>query len=220
MKKGLGTEDLGLSLELGARNPKPETRNRWTKLYLLTTDYRLLTTIVFFLFCLAACSPTYVLRAGYEEAKILWNRRPIAEVLARADVDPVTREKLELVLRVRRFVEQELAFNVGGSYSTITELDKPPVVYVVTAAPRTKLEPYTWWFPIVGQVAYKGYFDQADAQQEARRLPIRSCHTCYAMTLRRSRTLLLMSCFTARSTSKGSRPLTNRSPTSPGIVEP
>jgi predicted aminopeptidase len=143
-------------------NPKLETRNCWTKRYLLAT--------VLLAFCCAACSPTYVLRAGYEEAKILWNRRPIAEVLARADVDPATREKLELVLRVRRFVEQELAFNVGGSYSTITELDKPPIVYVVTAAPRMKLEPYTWWFPIVGQVAYKGYFDQAEAQQEARRL--------------------------------------------------
>jgi predicted aminopeptidase len=127
--------------------------------------YWLLATVL-----LTSCSPTYVLRAGYEEAKILWNRRPIAEVLARADVEPATREKLELVLRVRRFVEQDLAFNVGGSYSTITELDKPPVVYVVTAAPRTKLEPYLWWFPIVGQVAYKGYFDQAEARHEAQRL--------------------------------------------------
>ncbi len=28
----------------------------------------------------AGCSPTYVLRAGYEEAKILWRREPIATV--------------------------------------------------------------------------------------------------------------------------------------------
>jgi predicted aminopeptidase len=147
------------------RNLKPETRNRWLKSRLLPSVFCLLLPVL-----LAACSPTYVLRAGYEEAKILWNRRSIVEVLNRSDIDATTREKLELVLRVRRFVEQDLAFNVGGSYSTITELDKPPVVYVVTAAPRTKLEPYTWWFPIVGQVAYKGYFDQAEAQQEARRL--------------------------------------------------
>jgi predicted aminopeptidase len=148
---------------------KPETRNCWTKPSLLATHYWLLIPVLL-AFYFASCSPTYVFRAGYEEAKILWNRRPIAEVLNRSDIDPATREKLELVLRVRRFVEQDLAFNVGGSYSTITELNKPPVVYVVTAAPRTKLEPYTWWFPILGQVAYKGYFDQAEAQQEARRL--------------------------------------------------
>src|SRR2546427_5400139 len=105
---------------------------------------------------LSGCSFSYILRAGYEEAKILWHRRPIEEVLRRPDLDTVTREKLELVLRVRRFAEQDLDFRVGGSYSSITELASPPIVYVLTAAPRTKLEPYTWWFPIVGRVMYKG----------------------------------------------------------------
>jgi predicted aminopeptidase len=74
------------------------------------------------------------------------------------------------VLRVRRFAEQDLDFRVNGSYSSLTELANPPIVYVVTAAPRTKLEPYTWWFPIVGRVMYKGYFDVDAAKQEARRL--------------------------------------------------
>ncbi|MGE0825165.1 MAG: aminopeptidase [Candidatus Binatia bacterium] len=118
----------------------------------------------------AACSPTYVLRAGYEEAKILWNRRPIVEVLNQPDLDAATREKLELVLQVRQFTEKDLGFRVGGSYSSITELANPPIVYVVTAAPRTQLEPYTWWFPIIGRVAYKGYFSPDDAKQEAQRL--------------------------------------------------
>src|SRR5215813_6656920 len=67
-----------------------------------------------FVLCLSSCSPTYVLRAGYEEAKILWHRRPIAEVLRRPDLDATTREKLELVLQVRRFAEKDLAFTVGG----------------------------------------------------------------------------------------------------------
>jgi predicted aminopeptidase len=120
--------------------------------------------------CLAACSPTYVLRAGYEEAKILWHRRPITEVLARPNLDAATRQKLEMVLRVRQFVEYDLGFTTGGSYQTVTEIAKPPIVYVVTAVPRTKLEPYTWWFPIIGSVAYKGYFDQGEAKQEAQKL--------------------------------------------------
>ncbi|MCS6924955.1 MAG: aminopeptidase [Candidatus Binatia bacterium] len=126
---------------------------------------------------LAACSPFYVLRAGYEEAKILWHRKPIVEVLHRADLDAAAREKLELVLRVRRFVEQELGFDIGGSYASITEIADPPRVYVVTAAPRTSLEPYTWWFPIVGRVAYKGFFDEAAARREARRLEAKGYDT-------------------------------------------
>lgn len=112
----------------------------------------------------------YVLRAGYEEAKILWSRRPIEDILQQADVDATTREKLQLVLRVRQFARDELGFNVGGSYSSLAEVATPPIAHVVTAAPRTRLEPYTWWFPIVGSVAYKGYFDEAAAKQEVQSL--------------------------------------------------
>src|SRR5215510_4227719 len=80
----------------------------------------------FLLACLlSSCSPTYVLRAGYEEAKILWHRRPIEEVLRRPNLDAATREKLELVLRVRRFAEKDLDFKVDGSYNSITEIASP-----------------------------------------------------------------------------------------------
>ncbi len=120
--------------------------------------------------CLSGCSPFYVLRAGYEEAKILWHRRPIREILARPDLDAEARQKLELVLAARRFAREKLGFQVGGSYSTLAELERSPTVHIVSAAYRDRLEPYTWWFPIVGRIAYKGFFDEAAAQKEASRL--------------------------------------------------
>jgi len=146
---------------------------RSTRSPLLATGYWLLATVLL----LSGCSPVYVFRAGYEEAKILWHRRPIAEVLERPDLEAATREKLELVLRVRRFAEQDLGFKVGGSYSSITEVTSPPIVHVVLAAPRTKLEPYTWWFPIIGRVAYKGYFEAESAKKEAQTLEVRGYDT-------------------------------------------
>ncbi len=121
--------------------------------------------------CLSACSPLYVLRAGYEEARILWHRQPIRAVLRDGDlIDAPTRDKLRLVLRVRAFAERELGFRVGESYTSISRLPTPPTIFVVSAAPRTRLEPYTWWFPIVGRVAYKGFFSAEAAGAEARRL--------------------------------------------------
>jgi predicted aminopeptidase len=116
------------------------------------------------------CSPTYVARAGYEEAKILWRRQPIAEMLQDPSLDADTRDKLTLVLQVREFARDTLHLRVGGCYSSFARVDAHQVVHVVTAAYRDRLEPYTWWFPIVGRVPYKGYFSEAAAREEAEEL--------------------------------------------------
>ncbi len=113
------------------------------------------------------CSPGYVLRAGYEEAKILWRREPIERVLQRGDLDPATRAKLELVLAVRGFARDALQLRVDASYATFARVDADQVVHVVSAAYRLRLEPYTWWFPIVGRVPYKGFFSRTAADEEA-----------------------------------------------------
>ncbi len=119
---------------------------------------------------LAACSPVYVLRAAYEEGKILWRRQPIADYIQQPDVNAETQEKLKTVLAVRDYARDVLKLNVGGSYSSYSYVDRPDLTYVVLAAPKTELKPYTWWFLIVGRVPYKGYFSKADAEQEIERL--------------------------------------------------
>ncbi|HXQ24372.1 MAG TPA: aminopeptidase [Candidatus Acidoferrales bacterium] len=121
-----------------------------------------------FTFSLVSCSPTYVLRAGYEEAKILWRREPIERLLQQSDLDAATRSKLELVLAARSFARDTLHLRVNGSYATYARVDADQVVHVVTAAYRLKLQSYMWWFPIVGRVPYKGYFSKASADAEAK----------------------------------------------------
>jgi predicted aminopeptidase len=110
------------------------------------------------------CAPAYVLRLAYEEARILWRRQPIESLLA-GDVDAHTRSQLELTLAVRQFAAADLGLSVRGSYASVARVDEGQVVHVVTAAPRDRLSPYTWWFPIVGHVPYRGYFDLADAEE-------------------------------------------------------
>lgn len=116
------------------------------------------------------CSPGYVIRAGVQEAKILSRRQPIPEVLASPATDSVTRAKLELVRTARTFAEERLELDAGDSYTTFSRVDRDTLLMVVTAAPKTAFVPYTWWFPIVGRVPYKGFFDPEDAFSEARRL--------------------------------------------------
>ncbi len=116
------------------------------------------------------CSPGYVLRAGYEEAGILLRREPISEVIASPETDDATRAKLELVTNVRTYAKETLGLNVGDSYTTFSRVKSDTLLLVVTAAEKTAFVPYTWWFPIVGRVPYKGFFDHDDARAQAREL--------------------------------------------------
>ena len=116
---------------------------------------------------ISGCSPFYVMRAAYEEGKILWRREPIVQYLDRPGVESETKEKLQLVLAVREYAQTTLNLNVGGSYSSYSYVDRPDLTYILTAAPKTQLKPYTWWFLIVGRVPYKGYFSRQDAEAAA-----------------------------------------------------
>ena len=116
------------------------------------------------------CSPGYVIRAGIEEAGILSRREPIDAVIDAPTTAAETRSKLELVRSARIFAERELGLDVGDSYTTFSPVDRDTLLMVVTAAPKTEFRPYTWWFPIVGRVPYKGFFDPEDALEQAAEL--------------------------------------------------
>ena len=119
---------------------------------------------------LSACSPLYVIRAGVEEAKILSRRRPIPRVIEDPATSPETRRKLALVLQARDFADHALDFNVGESYTTFSYVDSDTLLLVVTASEKDRFQAHTWWFPIVGHVPYKGFFDFDAAHAEAERL--------------------------------------------------
>jgi predicted aminopeptidase len=130
----------------------------------------LLFVLLSFLVGCGGCSPTYILRSGWEEARILLARQSIESLLKRPELDPDTRAKLELVMAVRAFAERDIGLDVGDAYASFSIVPPGALLHVVSAAERTKLVAYEWWFPIVGSVDYKGYFELADAQAEARRL--------------------------------------------------
>ncbi len=121
-------------------------------------------------FALSACSPAYVARAAYEEARILWRRESIEEVLRRGRLDSERQEKLEMVLEARNFAERRIGLRVGESYATISEVNGGEIVHLLSAARRNRLESCTWWFPIVGRIPYKGFFSRDEALGAAKSL--------------------------------------------------
>mgnify|MGYP001815498868 CR=1 FL=1 len=116
---------------------------------------------------LISCSPTYVLRAGWEEARILADRRDIQDVIEDPATPPELQLKLGLVREVRVFAERRLGLDAGRSFRSFTATDRDTLVMVVSAAPEFELRWKTWWFPVVGRLPYKGFFNFDAAYREA-----------------------------------------------------
>lgn len=118
-------------------------------------------------FLVASCSPLYVMRAGWHEAKLLERRVPIDRLVRDTATPPELRSKLRLVLDARDYAERSLGLEPGDSYTSYAEVERDTLMLVVSAAPRFRLEWKTWWFPIVGRVPYRGFFDFEEAREEA-----------------------------------------------------
>jgi predicted aminopeptidase len=115
----------------------------------------------------------YLVRAAWEEAGILWRRRPIANIVADSATPPAVAAKLRLVLAARAFASDSVGLRANESFTTYSKLDSDTLVLVLSGAYRDRLASYTWWFPIVGRVPYKGYFDFEAAKKAARDLDAR-----------------------------------------------
>lgn len=118
----------------------------------------------------------YLTRAGIEELEILRKRQPLDRLIADPATDTETRSLLALVRDARAFADT-LGLDAGRTYTTYTDVGRDTLLLVLTAAPPDCLCPYTWKYPIVGRVPYKGFFDPGMAAREEAKLAERGYDT-------------------------------------------
>ena len=95
---------------------------------------------------------------------LMSKRQDVGALLADESTPPALKQKLERADAIREFASAELALPDNGSYRSYVDVGKPYVTWNVVAAPALSLKPKTWCFPVVGCVAYRGYFDEARAR--------------------------------------------------------
>jgi predicted aminopeptidase len=119
---------------------------------------------------LGACSTAGYYWQGIAGELDLLNRAEPIPAVVETTSDPALKQKLEHVLAIREFASRELALPDNASYRRYTALDRRFVLWNVFATPPLSLAPRQWCFPVAGCVNYRGYFDEAEAKEEATRL--------------------------------------------------
>ncbi|MGI9140893.1 MAG: aminopeptidase [Gemmatimonadaceae bacterium] len=119
----------------------------------------------------------YLARAAVEEARILAGRRPIRELIQDPALADSVKEKLRLVLAARRFAADSLGLNPGASFTTFSDIGRDTLVLVLSAARRDSLAGYSWRYPVVGRLPYRGFFELSDALEARRDLEAKGYDT-------------------------------------------
>jgi predicted aminopeptidase len=115
-------------------------------------------------------SACYLLQSVQGQLALMSKREPITRVIAQPSTPSALRAQLESVAAIRNFASRELGLPDNGSYRSYADVGRRFVVWNVVAAPEFSVDPKRWCYPIVGCVAYRGYFVEDRAHRFAARL--------------------------------------------------
>ncbi|WP_221090815.1 aminopeptidase [Deinococcus aquaedulcis] len=122
---------------------------------------------------LTSCAEVkYLAQAAGGQLDLLRRARPLDEARQDPALSTETRRKLNLAAQVRAFAvappdQGGLGLPDHGSFRTYVDVGRPSVVWNVFSAPEFSVALDTSCFPVAGCVAYRGYFNEAQAQADA-----------------------------------------------------
>jgi predicted aminopeptidase len=107
---------------------------------------------------------------GKGQLTIVFGARDFEEVFADPAVGDSIKAKLHLIEEIKQFAYDSIGLKPSDNYTTFFDQKDQRLMYVVTAAEKYELKPYMWSFPVLGEVPYKGFFDEHQAKEEYYRL--------------------------------------------------
>lgn len=136
---------------------------------------------ILLLFVLNHCV-VYLSHLGVEQIDQFGKREKIDSILSEGKFDSEVRKKLEFVKNAKDFGVSELALNPESGFVYYVPLDREEVGWNVSASFPLEFKSYTWWFPIAGEVPYKGFFSYQKALEEEKILKNKGLDTRVRIT--------------------------------------
>lgn len=118
----------------------------------------------------SGCRLSYLFHVAKGQIQLLNGAIPISEALNTEPFTPDQRSRLLLVAQIKKFGEEELGLRKTTNYETVYPHSDQNPIYMVSASARDRFLQKTWWFPIVGDMPYLGFFDLKEAKDERKLL--------------------------------------------------
>lgn len=109
---------------------------------------------------------SYGVSQGIGQLTIVWNSRPVEDVLDENNLGEETKAKIRLVQEIRKFAFDSLGLKHSDNYTTFYDQKGKPILWILTAAEPYELTAIEWSFPFLGSFSYKGFFDIEKARKE------------------------------------------------------
>lgn len=111
------------------------------------------------------------------QLRMLLARRDVTQVIGDPETPENLRRHLELAQRVLAYAA-EVGLDVGGQYTSFVDWPGDRVVTTIVRTRPGEVDAEDFWFPLVGSVPYKGFFDEERARAEAEKLRSRGRDVC------------------------------------------
>ena len=108
----------------------------------------------------------YGLSQGKGQLSIIYNAKPMQDVLEDKAFPDSLKYKLQLINEIKQFAFDSLGIDPSNNYSTVYDQHHQPILFTVSACEPYSFKAKEWTFPFLGTVSYKGFFNKAKAKKE------------------------------------------------------
>lgn len=123
--------------------------------------------IVFLFMNCIANQPFYLIKQGKEQFKLILNRKNIQKMIDDPSIDENTKRNLLRIQEIKSFAKDYLRLKVDNQYIYYNDISGDAISYIVIACEKLSLKAKSYWFPIVGEIYYLGFFEEKDAKTYA-----------------------------------------------------
>jgi len=131
--------------------------------------------VVFFILITIICLSNYQLtiylgKQFVGQVSIFIKSKSVYRILDQHTLPDSLSEKLRLICEIKHYAVDRLHLEGSQNYELFYDQHSKPLLWLVTGCEKFEMRAFEWRFPVMGNVSYKGYFDQREAHDESDRL--------------------------------------------------